>query len=451
MKVNVNYFLRFVFYEHIERNMQLVLPMALSALIIYSLNLVDYAWVKYLSNADVALVALIDGSITTFLYILMNCYSDTLLSFSVRLSNDHLEHFFSEGILISFFVSIAVVIVGILFFHQIWFFLSGNQLQGRADHYYYVITLTGFPISLVNTVLSTYLRAEGDTKYPSFVSTVAIVFNTLIDPFMIFVVFHAGFTAVVGIACSIFLSKILYLGLIVIKIKEKSRDIFALISIYSCVYLKKILKNFIPSCTIEVMLFLSGVVLFHFLSSYGVSAIAAYGLCMNILLLGYVVLKNLSIVFLIRMREQPDNLFHTKKILFSISIVAILFVIVCYVVLILFGKKLLFLLLASESSVSIAYDFLMLSPIFLLSYFFNSVLTSCFLIIEKIKYGLLINFFFSWLVNVPIVMVLTVFYHSDTHHIWVGMAMASFIRLIVSFAMTQFLVSYTPYISNKYI
>ncbi|WJF91516.1 MATE family efflux transporter [Paraburkholderia bonniea] len=381
---------------------RLLYPMLVSTLASYCLNLFDYHWIRHLGAADLALLALMNGSVMSFMFLLSKSFEESFVALFARAAP------LQQGVLLQQALWLALCIgagvVGLLLWAQVPLvhFLSGGVLSGRHAGLFYTVMVATFALTLVNTVLSAALRVYGDAKTPARISVSCGVLNNLLDPLMIFGVFgHAPAWQIFGLAAASWGARVTYLLLSSVSLRKRLRREQVCWPRLRPVWplQQRLLRLFVPSALLEALTFCASVMVYAAIATYGVQVIGGYGVGFELLVVGFILVKGLSMVFMIRLGHRLRQGLDLHTCARSVLVLGTIFVILISAG--YFGLRgwVLPFLVSDPAASAIALAWLNYAPIFIASYLLSNLVTGCCQLLERPAWALWLGLFFSWVVN----------------------------------------------------
>lgn len=389
--------------EQQKHLLRLMLPMFLAVVFGYSCNLFDYFWVKLLPGSEyAAIVALINGSIVAYLYIFSRDYECVFTAIYSKSAKEEQPFILKQGLILGFFGALVITALLIFFSKEILSFLSHGHLGGHRVRLYFSLIVVSYPISILSVVFSSFLRSHNDTKRPALLEVSSLVINVLLDPIFIFGIYGYGHFGFLGLGISIIITKCIYLlGIIYLASKYGCWNLLqkGLYTLNFAVQ-KRILRIWIPAICTSFLVFGAYLFLYALFSYYGNSVIAAYGLWLEILALGYILLKCVGTVFLISAGQAIKKSESVGTICNSIYFIAGILVTFVSLVYYLLGYFAPSILLKDPQAAHLFSIMLLSSPVFLMGYILRLIMGNLFNLLERPIYIFFINVLLGWLITV---------------------------------------------------
>ncbi|WJP97876.1 MATE family efflux transporter [Macrococcus bovicus] len=182
----------------------------------------------------------------------------------------------SVVIYISAILGLLTLALTLPFTHQIALFLGATGKTLTYTTHYLFIMLLGTPAVILFFALEQLMRAEGSPMMSMVGMVASVLINMILDPIFIFG-FHLDIR---GAALGTLISNIVAIIIYMVYIQRKSSVLSLKFSDFkpSDTMLQEIMKIGIPAFLMSVLMGFSGLVLNMFLTSYGNSAVAAYGI-----------------------------------------------------------------------------------------------------------------------------------------------------------------------------
>ncbi len=163
-------------------------PLVLTLVLTMVYNLVDRIWIAGLGPDPLAAVGFI---VPVFILVVgigngFGAGSNSLIARFIG-ANDkpNANNSALHGVLMALIVSILIPIILLPFLDQILVYMGASEVFGYAKEYSQIVIIGSFALVL-NTVLSSQLRAEGDIRRATIALVITAVVNIVLDPIFIY-------------------------------------------------------------------------------------------------------------------------------------------------------------------------------------------------------------------------------------------------------------------------
>ena len=342
-----------------------------------------------------------------------------------------------QALIYSLIISIAM---GLLIFYlseKIFnFFGAEGDFLLMAINYISVIAL-GAPFMILNLVVNSALNSIGDTKKNRNIMVFGFFLNIGLNPLLCFGLFFIPSLGIAGIALSTVIVQVIatiYLFYFVLKTEMLKNFNVNMLKI-KIHFLKSFISQSLPTCSSYLMIAFGFFVITKFVTLYGSSAAAAFGIACRIeelILLPTIGLNTalLSIVGQSYGAKQFRRVRDSFMIALKIGMIMMFF---GFLVLITFGEYLSSLFTKDLEVIRLSKDYLF---IFAFSTFFFVIIHMSGSIFQGIKRPLYTTLYaFVRLVILPIIFLYSINKYLDfgISGIWIGMLLINVIAAIVIF------------------
>lgn len=271
-----------------KRILQLAWPVMVSSLLNTTFITIDLFWLGRLGKIEIAAVSIAGGIMGIIYPIAMTVSSGTLALIARFKGNKDpvgIENTIVNSLLLSFILSLLLFIFLFPFSTQIISLFKPEHMLISYTSQYLRIMFIGlfFLIPYINTNAIYY--AIGDTKTAMFIGIVVNIVNIILDPILIFGLLWTRQMGIKGAALASIISNLI--GLIISVIILINRKVISISLIrrtqITFQWIKRILKIGIPSSLQGITRPLTGTLLYRIIAVYGTSAIAGFGIGVNIL------------------------------------------------------------------------------------------------------------------------------------------------------------------------
>jgi putative MATE family efflux protein len=192
---------------------------------------------------------------------------------------DKVKKLTTDGIVISFLSALVFVIIGLVFFEEIFILMGANPELLPYIKEFMGVWYPGIVFITIPMVGNAAIRAIGDTKIPSLVMMIAVAINLILDPIFIF---GWGFIPKMGLTGAAtatlfgrFVSLVICLYFLIKKYDMIDLNIKNLFKIKDS--FKEIMYVGGPSSITNILVPLGMAIVIGLISKYGESAVAAMG------------------------------------------------------------------------------------------------------------------------------------------------------------------------------
>ncbi|KFG97886.1 multidrug transporter MatE [Burkholderia paludis] len=403
-----------LFAAEVRATWLMLYPMVLSSIFGYCMTLFDYRWIRDLPAEDMALLALVNGSVATFLFLLAKSFEESFVAVFAKAPREEQGRLFVQSLVFAAGVGVLVVLVLIGTRAPLMTFISGGHFRDARMFGYYALVVGSFPLTLLSTALSAAMRTYGDTKSPARISIACGVVNNLLDPLLVFGLFgqHPSLQ-LFGLALTSWITKSLYLGWSIRCIRPRLRREQVALPRPGLEWptQRRLLNIFLPSAALESLTFLANTAVYSMIARYGVRAIGGYGIGFELMTIGFILIKGLSMVFMIRIGHLVRSRAPSRAALQSVMLLGVLFTAAISVAFFLLRPLALRFLASDAGVIEVATALLDYVPLFVFSYLLTNLVTGCFQILERPARAMALGLFFSWAVTPGAI------YLGVTHHL----------------------------------
>lgn len=259
---------------------RLALPLMGISFVQMAYSLVDIMWLGRLSTASVAAV----GSVGIFVWLAQAVTLISKVGLSVGMSqalgrgdNREVKRVIESSIQVSIFFWLVIALT--YFFGRdllLGFYGLNAEVHSLARGYLAIIAI-GMFFTFANPVLSTFFVSRGNSVTPFKISLIALVFNMILDPFLIFGWGIFPTFGVRGAALATVLAQIVATVLYIVTIKaEKTGDLNINLTRFSKSHILDVLKLGVPSCLQSAIHASIALILNRYVAGFGSNYIAIY-------------------------------------------------------------------------------------------------------------------------------------------------------------------------------
>ncbi len=259
---------------------KLALPIMGASFIQMAYNLTDMIWIGRLGSSEVASV----GSAGFFIWLAFAFIITAKIGAEVgiaqsigRKDSKSAEKFAQNSIQLVIFMSLMYSIFTFYFsdFLISIFNIQDKVVNSNAILYLRVATLS-LPFTFFNPVMSGIYNGSGDSRMPFYVSLTGLIFNAILDPFLIYGLGNFPRLGVKGAAIATVLSQIFVTIQFILIIKYKKVNIpkFSILKKPDFKYISKIIKIGIPIGVQSGLFTIFSIILARIIAKWGPMPIA---------------------------------------------------------------------------------------------------------------------------------------------------------------------------------
>ncbi len=257
-------------------------PMLLGILAIVLFNVVDTFWVGQLGARELAAMSYTFPVVMVVMSLSMGVGIGTTAVVARAIGHgdrDQVRRLTTHALVLANSVVLVVAAVGLMTIDELFSLLGAEPETLVLIEQYMTPWYWGVGFLVIPMVGNSAIRATGDTKTPSLVMLVAGIFNAILDPFLIF---GWGPAPELGLAGAALATVGSYIGAFVaamwVLIKREKLLTFAKPKLSEVLdSWKRILHIGLPAAGTNLLSPLSAGILTRLVSSYGPTAVAAYG------------------------------------------------------------------------------------------------------------------------------------------------------------------------------
>ena len=342
-----------------------------------------------------------------------------------------------QALIYSLVISIAIGLL--IFYSSAWIFsffgAEGNFLSMAID-YISVIALGG-PFMILNLVVNSALNSIGDTKKNRNIMVFGFFLNIGLNPLLCFGLFFIPSLGIAGIALSTVIVQIIatvYLLYYVLKTEMLKTFNIAMLRI-KLHFLKNFISQSLPTCTSYLMIAFGFFVITKFVTLYGSSAAAAFGIACRIeelILLPTIGLNTalLSIVGQSYGAQKFRRIRDSYMIALKIGMVMMFF---GFLILVTFGEYLSSLFTKDIEVIKLSKDYLFIFAFSTFLFVIIHMSGSIFQGIKKPFYTTLYAFVRLGILPIAVLYTINKYFDVGINGIWIGMLIINIVAAIVIF------------------
>ncbi|MGL5416206.1 MAG: MATE family efflux transporter [Clostridium sp.] len=275
----------------------LSLPIIMTNFIQTAYGMVDMIWIGRLGSDAVAAI----GTASFFINLSFAIATIVLIGTGVKLSHaigrgEHEdEHtYIDNGIIMIVILGIIYMLFLIVFRKPlIDFYKLGNPWVTNMAEKYLVISAIGIVVMYLNSLFTIIFNSYGNSKMPFRANTTGFIFNIILDPILIFGLFHIPQLGVLGAAFSTLISRCIVLAIFLWKGREQIGAFKEGIR-FRFDKAKEVMKLGFPVTIQRVTFSLISITIGRIVSDFGATAIAVQKVGVQIESVSYVTIGGLQ-------------------------------------------------------------------------------------------------------------------------------------------------------------
>lgn len=279
----------------------LTLPMIIGMVGMLSFNLIDTYFIGQLGTNELAAISFTFPItyIVTAISLGIGTGASAVVSQAIGKGDHNLVvRYASDGLALSVFIVGIFLVIGMLTITPLFTALGAGPETMPYIYDYMKIWYPGIIFVVIPMVGNSIIRATGDTKTPSFVMMVAVIFNLILDPLLIFGWGPIPRLEISGAAYATAISRALTLILSIWILYKREKIISFKIPLLKDAInsWKKILYIGLPSAGTSLIIPIGASVIISIVSAYGPEAVAGFGVASRIEALSLTVIMALGSV-----------------------------------------------------------------------------------------------------------------------------------------------------------
>ncbi|MCI5839116.1 MAG: MATE family efflux transporter [Peptoniphilaceae bacterium] len=319
--------------------LKMSLPLTATAFVTMAYNLTDTIWIGRIGTNAVAAAGTIGfliwiaGAISFIPKIGMGVLASQYFGAGdIKKTQEILESGFTLTIIISLINFILMFLIKDIF---IGFYKFDYEVAKSANDYFLGICLT-FILTLTNTVLSQAFYSLGDSLTPFKISSIGLIFNVIVDPFLIFGIGPFPEFGIFGAGLATVLGELIVLFVFIFVINKRN-DVLKLAFEFKyrkTYWYKNIISLGIFSSAISAFQAIVAVILNRFMAYFGPVPVAVYTIGSQIEQICWMTVEGLqsSISAFTAQNFGAKNFYRVKEVIkyslfFSISVGVVAFLI----------------------------------------------------------------------------------------------------------------------------
>ena len=402
--------------EFFIKALSIAIPLMLQQLIVSSVNLIDNLMVGQLGDIALGGVTSVNKYylIATFGVFGMTAAGSVFLSQYHGANNkERMKQSFRFMIISSSLISLLFFVIGFFFPENVLrFFTNDINVIDLGTKYFRIAIFTLIPIALTFSITSA-MRTFGESKMPLLMSVVAVIINTFLNYCLIFGNFGFPNLGVEGAAIATLIARVIemIIGLILLKYKsfEFNTRVFDLFkvdfSLANAIFLKAI-----PLCINEVLWSAGMATLFKYYSTRGIEVMAGSAISSTFSDIFFTLFGGMSITttILVSSRLGANKLEEAKE--YAYKLIGLSFVLSWFFAIAMFASSFLVPYIyanVSDLSKEVAIRMLQVQAVM---YWIYMLTTECYFILRAggdTKNTLMMDSGFMWLLNIPVLALVT--------------------------------------------
>jgi putative MATE family efflux protein len=290
--------------SYLDQVWSIAWPSAISMLLFSMFDLVDLKWIGFLGTDAVAAASLV-GNVIGVIYGIMNILiTGTIAVVTRRMGagdDSSLRRSYHQSVFMGLIFGLVLAAAGWVFAPQfLKLFRLSPEVYRLALPYLRIFSLSFLALLLEVPLFSVWI-ARGQTRLLLSSNAAVVVFNIILVPVLMFpkgkfLIGYFGW-GIEGAAYASLVSEFLYLGMLLLFTRRRdfplSKPILAGFRVSAAESLR-VLKIGVPAAVAYLSRPLSTLVLLSFLSSFGASGMAGFGIGLRWIGLNFIVLQGLS-------------------------------------------------------------------------------------------------------------------------------------------------------------
>jgi len=261
---------------------KMALPMLAAMAGIFVFNLTDTFFIGQLGKDQLAALTFTFPVIIFFISLALGIGTGTSAMVSRAIgegNHEKVRRLTTDSLLLIFLVALAGIAVGLLSVDSLFSFLGAKgQILEYVKEYMY-IWFSGVIFVMIPMVGNNAIRATGDTKTPSKIMIAAVIVNIILDPLLIFGWGPVPAMGIKGAAWATLFSRAITLvaALYILERREKMIS-FAKPKLYEIKNsFSQVLKIGMPTAITRILFPVGTGIITKMIASYGIAAVAAFG------------------------------------------------------------------------------------------------------------------------------------------------------------------------------
>lgn len=404
--------------------LKIAIPLMLQQLIISSVNLVDNLMVGSLGDAALGGVSSVNRfyMISNFATFGITMAASVFMAQYYGAKNfEKLKESFRFMLVSAFSLNLVFFMIGKFFPEAVLGYFTNEKEVIEIGLQYFGLAVYTFLLTAVIISINNAIRSMGDSKILVLTSLVSVIINVCVNYCLILGNFGFPRLGVVGAAIGTLTARSVELSLSLLILKINQYDFNTKISeLFKIEFslIKKILSKAIPLCTNEIMWSFGIATIFKFYSTRGLDVMSGYSIAMTFSDLFFTLFGGMSMATTVFVSQKlgADRLEEARDTAYKILGVSV-FLAVIFSVGPLVSSFIVPLLYTnvSREAIGVAQSVLRIQMFLFWVYMFSA---QCYFILRSggdMKNTLVMDSGFMWLVNIPILFVVT--YYTSFHYL----------------------------------
>ncbi|WP_438350722.1 MATE family efflux transporter [Paenibacillus sp. FA6] len=342
--------------------MKLTLPIIATNFISTTYGLVDMLWVGRLGSGPVAAI----GTASFFINLAIALSTMITIGTGIKVSHcmgsgqkDKARTYIKNGFMMSILLGLLYMGFVMLTKNQlIAFFDLGSEEVELMAKQFLMISIIGAIFSITNTFFVTILNAMGNSKQPFQIFSIGLIFNIVLDPFLIFGVGRFEGWGVAGAAIATLAANILVTSLFIIK--TRNSELISRSSRWDSRQMKEVIRMGLPITIQRVTFTIISIIIAKIIIRFGADAIAVQKVGIQIESISYMTIGGLqgAIAAFFGQNYGAHRLDRIKQGYHHALVLTSIFGIIISLVFITFPQQLFSLFLSDVAIVELGTDYM---------------------------------------------------------------------------------------------
>ncbi len=342
--------------------MKLTLPIIATNFISTTYGLVDMIWVGRLGSGPVAAI----GTASFFINLAIALSTMITIGTGIKVSHcmgsgqkEKAKSYIKNGFMMSILLGLLYMVIVLLTKdYLIGFFDLGSDEVERMARQFLWISVIGTVFSIVNTLFATLLNAMGNSKQPFQIFSIGLMFNIVLDPFLIFGVGSFDGWGVAGAAIATLTANILVTCLFTIKTRDS--ELISNATPWDSRQMKEVITMGIPITIQRVTFTIISIIIAKIIVRFGADAIAVQKVGIQIESISYMTIGGLqgAIAAFFGQNYGARRLDRIKHGYRQALILTSVFGVIVSLIFIVFPQQLFSLFLSDERSLELGADYM---------------------------------------------------------------------------------------------
>lgn len=342
--------------------MKLTLPIIATNFISTTYGLVDMIWVGRLGSGPVAAI----GTASFFINLAIALSTMITIGTGIKVSHcmgagqkDKAKSYIHNGFMMSIVLGILYMIFIVLTKNQLigFFDLGNDEVELMAEQFLLISTI-GIVFSIINTLFATIINSMGNSKQPFHIFSIGLIFNIVLDPFLIFGVGNFDGFGVAGAAIATLAANILVTSLFIMN--TRNSELISSSSSRDIRQMKEVIRMGLPITIQRVTFTIISIIIAKIIVRFGADAIAVQKIGIQIESISYMTIGGLqgAIAAFFGQNYGARRLDRIKEGYHKAMVMTSIFGIIISLVFILFPQQLFSLFLSDEASLVLGGNYM---------------------------------------------------------------------------------------------